>query len=126
MLAIDISLIDLGRFVSTLKVGQNGRTVLLTEEAKIVGATAPSIRNDDVSHIVLKFPGEAGVPNITAALKDWEAASRPWDQVLTVTGEGGTWLERFHLYNRYGKKRARARSRAAQRLAAAPIESLTQ
>ena len=97
VLAFDIRLIDLGRFVSTLKVGQNGRTVLLTEEGKIVGATAPSIRNDeDVSRIVLKSPGDVGLSNIAAALKDWEAAARPWDEVRTIDGEGGAWLARFH------------------------------
>ena len=97
VLAFDIRLIDLGRFVSTLKVGQHGRTVLLTDGGKIVGATAPSIRtDDDVSRIVLKSPDEVGLTNIAAALKDWEAAARPWDEVRTVGGEGGAWLARFH------------------------------
>ena len=97
VVAFDIKLIDLGRFVSTLKIGKNGRTVLLTDEGKIVGAAAPSIRNDeDVNRIVLKSPDEVGLSNIAAAVKDWEAAARPWDEVRKIDSENGTWLARFH------------------------------
>jgi PAS domain S-box-containing protein len=97
VIAFDIKLTDLARFVRTLKVGRNGRTALLTDDARIVGVTAPSIRNDDdVNRIALKSPGEVGLSNIGAALSQWEAAGRPWDQVLQFPGEGEAWLTRFH------------------------------
>src|SRR5262249_13089838 len=57
VVAFDIKLLDLSRFISTLRVGRHGRLALLTEQGKIVGVTAPSLISDeDIKRTVLKSP----------------------------------------------------------------------
>ena len=79
----DIKLLDLSRFISTLSVGRNGRTALLTDDGKIVGVTAPSMRSDDGHQA--RGPEDrrqrAGSPMIAAALEKWEAEARPYRPV---------------------------------------------
>ena len=97
VIAFDVKLLDLSRFISTLRVGRNGRLALLTEDGKIVGVGAPSVRGDeDIKRVVLKPPGAAELPMVTAALAGWESAGRPYDQVSRFQADGEAWLVRFH------------------------------
>jgi len=96
VLAFDIKLLDLAHFISTLKVGERGRLALLTDDGKIVGITAPEVRDDDIARFVLKTPAEAGFQNVASASKQWEDEGRPYDQVRRLVLEGEAWLARFH------------------------------
>jgi PAS domain S-box-containing protein len=97
VIAFDVKLIDLSRFISQLKVGRRGRIALLTDDGKIVGVTTPEVRTDeDIKRVILKAPTESGLPIITAALGEWEADARPYDQVRALQAEGESWLARFH------------------------------
>ena len=63
VVAFDIKLLNLSRFITTLSVGRNGRLALLTNDGKIVGATAPSSNSDaDIKRMVLKPPDKSGFP----------------------------------------------------------------
>ena len=95
--AFDIKLLHLSRFISTLKIGERGRTALLTNEGRLVGVTAPNMRTDDeIRKAVLKTPAEAGVLKVADAWERWEAGSRPYGQVLRFEAEGESWLAWFH------------------------------
>ena len=97
VIAFDMKLLDLSRFISTLRVGRNGHLALLTEDGKIVGVTAPSVMSDEeIKRTVLKSPVEANLPITAAALAGWTAASRPYDRVDRFRVEGETLLARFH------------------------------
>ncbi len=97
VVAFDIELLSLSRFITTLSVGRNGRLALLTNDGKIVGATAPSSNSDaDIKRMVLKPPGKGGFPHVAAALEKWEAEARPYDKVSRFRPEGEDWLARFH------------------------------
>jgi len=94
--AFDVRLLNLSRFVSTLKVGERGRTALLTNEGKLVGVAAPNMRTDDeIKKAVLKTPAEAGVFRVADAWERWEAGSRPYSQVQRFEAEGEAWLAWF-------------------------------
>ena len=48
VIALDVRLFDLSRFTSALKIGERGRSALLTNDGRVVGVPRhPSIRNDD-------------------------------------------------------------------------------
>src|SRR5262249_23621691 len=47
VIGFDVRLLDLGRFMRTLTVGRNGRTVLLTGDGKVIAANSPVLRTDD-------------------------------------------------------------------------------
>ena len=97
VVAFDIELLNLSRFITTLSVGRNGRLALLTNDGKIVGATAPSSSSDaDIKRMVLKPPDKSGFPHVAAALEKWEAEARPYDKVSRFRSEGEDWLARFH------------------------------
>lgn len=95
--AFDVKLINLSRFISTLKVGERGLTALLTHEGKIVGVTAPGVQSDDdIRRVVLKSPAEAGFSRVAEALTRWESDSRPFGVVRRFESDGERWLARFH------------------------------
>ena len=97
VIALDLKLIDVSRYIATLKVGKRGRTAMLTDEGKIVGLATPAMRGEEeVKKAILRTPAEAGAPMIAAALERWEADSRPYDTVRRFESNGESWLARFH------------------------------
>ena len=97
VIAFDVKLINLSRYIATLKVGERGRTALLTNEARIVGVATPAIRDEEsIRKAFLKTPAGAGAPMIASALEKWEADSRPYDRLRRFEAGGEGWLARFH------------------------------
>ena len=96
VVAFDVKLVNLSRYIESVRVGKRGRTALLTNEGKIVGLATPEIRGEDLRKAILKTPAEVGAPKIVEALGQWEAAARPYDKVQRVDAGGETWLARFH------------------------------
>ena len=97
VIAFDVRLIDLSRFTSSLKIGKQGRTALLTNDERVIGAPLhPSIRGDeDIKRAVLKTPAEAGFEKIAAALAHWKRDGRDYGQVKRFDADGDTWLGNF-------------------------------
>ena len=52
VIAFNVKLIDLSRFIASLKVGERGRTALLTNEGKIVGLATPAMRGEEDVRVV--------------------------------------------------------------------------
>jgi PAS domain S-box-containing protein len=97
VIAFDVTLLDLSRYISKLRVGERGRVALLTGDGRLVGVSSPTIRGDeDIKRLVLKPPAEASSPMITAALQRWTGDARPYEQVLRLESGGESWLARFH------------------------------
>ena len=96
VVAFDVKLINLSRYIASIKVGKRGRIALLTDEARIVGLTTPSIHGDEeLRKAILKSPMEAGARRIAEALGHWEAEARPYNRVRRFVAGGESWLSRF-------------------------------
>jgi len=97
VIAFDVRLIDLSRFTSSLKIGESGRTALLSQDGRLVGVPLDSsIRNDDdIKRAVLKTPAEAGFEKIAAALTHWERGGRRYGAVEHFDSGGDRWLGHF-------------------------------
>jgi two-component system, sensor histidine kinase and response regulator len=94
--SLDLKLLSLSRFISTLEVGKRGRIALLTSEGKILGVTAPNIRTDAaMKRTILKNADEGASPKVAAAYTQWLAEKRPFETVRRFESDGETWLSRF-------------------------------
>ena len=100
VVALDITLLDLSRYTSRLKLSEHGRATILTLDGRIVGVPHhPDIRSDDdVKSRLLKTPAEAGLPVLAAALDTWRGARRPADAEIFFAADGETWIGRFQPF----------------------------
>src|SRR5690606_463282 len=96
IVAADVKLVNLSRFIADLKVGRRGRTAVLTHDGRIVAIAPDAAGGDaDPGRLVLKSPAEAGAQTLALAQGLWEAAGRPYGAVSRVDAEGEAWLARF-------------------------------
>jgi hypothetical protein len=91
VLAFDIRLRDLAALTTSLKVSENGRLVVMTEETRVIGLPADP-RFEDPEHrnaALYKRARGLDLPDLTAALDHWEvdaeASTEP--HLLTVDGD---------------------------------------
>jgi signal transduction histidine kinase/FixJ family two-component response regulator len=97
VVGFDVRLSNLSRYIASLKIGDRGRTALLTDEGKIVGIATPAIPGDEsLRKAILKTPAEAGASRTAEALARWEVEGRSYDTVRRFDSDGEEWLARFH------------------------------
>jgi len=98
--AIDVLLLDLSRFTSLLKVGENGRVAVLDAEGRVVGAPRhPLLRTDaDIAARLFKAPRESGFTAVAAAMDKWQADGRPEGQASFFEVDGEPWVGRVRPF----------------------------
>ena len=94
IMAFDLTLADITTFTQQLKVSENGKVFVLSDQRKYIGLPQDSAlgTQEAMNQAMLKSPGEVGVRQVSDALKFWDEEFEESEQSFEfLTGDDYWW-----------------------------------
>lgn len=101
VVGMDISLTEISRFTSSIKLLEGGSVFVLTEDNRLIGVPRdPRGSNDlvEVEELLLKRPGELGSQAARDASERLLSSEEQWETPIRMVSEGEAWWGQVHPY----------------------------
>ena len=98
---MDIDLIEISLFTSSIRLLNEGAVFVLTEDNRLIGVPRdPRGSNDilEVEELLLKRPGELGSQAARDASERLLSSEEQWEKPIRMVSEGEAWWGQVHPY----------------------------
>lgn len=107
VIALDVALIEISRFTSSIEVHERGRAFVLTEDGRVVGLPRGprSVSDELIRDSLLKRPEEVGTRLAIDASRALLTAGGPGPDPVRFTSEGQAWWGQSRAFTLPGSER---------------------